>query len=206
VPEGDAPRRRTRRSPEVSEREILDAAAALLADVPFRDLSVDELMRRTRMGRSSFYVYFRDRGDLALRLLARIEGEMFAVAERWLAGRGDPVADVREALEGVAAVYARHGRVLAAIAEAGHHDAAVEQAYRWGLVERFVRAVAARIRRDRAAGLTDVGDPDEVARALLLLNERYLTELLGGPDPAPTAAVVEVLQLVWVRTLYPGRR
>ena len=48
------------------------------------------------------------------------------MANRWLEGNGDPRADVRAALEGVAAVYAEHGLVLGAIADAAGHDPEVE--------------------------------------------------------------------------------
>ena len=53
--------RRRRRSPEVAEREIIAAAHGLLRERPFRELTVDEVMRRTELSRPSFYVHFRDR-------------------------------------------------------------------------------------------------------------------------------------------------
>ena len=62
--------RRRRRSPEVAEREILAAAEELLRERPFRELTVDEVMRRTELSRPSFYVYFKDRHELVLRLVA----------------------------------------------------------------------------------------------------------------------------------------
>src|SRR5215210_2889786 len=107
--------RRRRRSPESAEREILGAAESFLRERPFRELTVDEVMARTTLSRSSFYVYFRDRHQLAVRLVESIGGELFAMADRWLDGTGDPRADIRAALEGVAAVYAEHGLVLGAI-------------------------------------------------------------------------------------------
>ena len=42
---------------EVAEREIVNAAEAMLREKPFRDLTVDDLMRRTGLSRPSFYVY-----------------------------------------------------------------------------------------------------------------------------------------------------
>ena len=86
--------RARRRSPESAEREILDAAESFLAERPFRDLSVDEVMARTTMSRPSFYVYFRDRHHLLVRLVEGIGRELFDGANIWLAGDGDPRASL----------------------------------------------------------------------------------------------------------------
>src|SRR6476620_8079680 len=112
------PARRRRRSPESAEREILAAAEAFLRERPFRDLTVDEVMGRTTLSRPSFYVYFRDRHHLAVRLVEGIGAELFEMSERWLECTGDPREDVQAALEGIGAVYAEHGQVLSAIADA----------------------------------------------------------------------------------------
>src|SRR5215207_8047753 len=65
--------KRERRRPEESEREILDAAEQLLRERPLSEITVGELMARTRLGRSSFYFYFGDLYDLVARLLTRLE-------------------------------------------------------------------------------------------------------------------------------------
>ncbi len=195
--------RRTRRSPQQAEAEILDAAESLLREVSFRALSIDELMRRTGLGRSSFYVYFDDRNGLAVKLIGRIGGRMFEVADRWLnEPSGDPVADIRAALEGVGRVYADHGPVLAAIAEAAHHDDHVEAMFRHGLLEQFIVAVAKRLRAEKRAGRVHVPNPAETARALILMNERYFAETLGREPQMKVTQVVRVLQDIWVRALY----
>jgi AcrR family transcriptional regulator len=193
--------KRRRRSPESAEREILAAAEAFLRERPFRDLSVDEVMARTTLSRPSFYVYFRDRHQLAVRLVEGIGAELFEMAERWLQGKGDPRADVRAALEGVVSVYAEHGLVLAAIADAAGHDSDVEATYR-GLMERFVDATAEHIAQEISRGGIVPLDAREIARALVWMNERYLQESLGRLPQAPVETVVETLWTVWACTLY----
>jgi AcrR family transcriptional regulator len=195
------PQKRRRRSPELAEREILEAAETFLRERPFRDLTVDEVMARTTMSRPSFYVYFRDRHHLAVRLVEGIGAELFGMADRWLGGDGDPRADVRAALKGVTAVYERHGLVLSAIADAAGHDPEVESIYR-GLIERFVDATAEHIEEDVAAGRISPLDTREAARALVWMNERYLRETLGRLPLTPIETVVETLWMVWVRVLY----
>src|SRR5690606_11745427 len=112
---------------------ILEAAEQLLRERPFREVTVADVMDRTGLKRPGFYVHFRDRHDLALRVVEHIGRELFAMTDRWLDG-DDPVADAREAFEGLVAVYALHGPVLRALADASGADARVEEAYR-GLVE-----------------------------------------------------------------------
>jgi TetR/AcrR family transcriptional regulator, ethionamide resistance regulator len=193
--------KRRRRSPELAEREILDAAESFLRERPFRDLTVDEVMARTTLSRPSFYVYFRGRHHLAVRLVEGIGAELFEMADRWLGGDGDPRGDVRAALEGTTAVYARHGLVLGAIADAAGHDPEVEATYR-GLIERFVDASAEHIEEEIAGGQISGLDARETARALVWMSERYLRETMGRATQTPIETVVETLWMVWVRVLY----
>src|SRR3954451_21190096 len=114
-------RRRPKHDPKESEREILDAAEQLLRDRPFREVTVEAIMSRTGLKRPAFYAHFRDRHELALRVVQEIGAELFAMTDRWLQG-DDPLTDARDTLEGLAAVYERHGPVLRALVEASGSD------------------------------------------------------------------------------------
>jgi hypothetical protein len=93
--------------------------------------------------------------------------------------------------------------MLQAIAEAASHDADVEEVYR-GLVQGFVDATAARIRRDAAAGRTSLDHPEHVAAALVWMTERHLAATFGrvGASDADRTAALETLFTIWMRTLY----
>ncbi len=191
--------RRRRRSPEEAEGEILAAAEAFLRARPFRDLTIDEVMDGTGLSRPSFYVYFRDRHHLALRLLEQIGSEVFASAGRWL--EGDDPEDLRRAVRGTAGVFEAHGPMLRAIADASTEDAEVEQAYR-GLVEGFVEVAALRIERDVAAGRSSVADPRRTAAALVWMNERTFSEKLGREPADDPDALADALFGVWRAAIY----
>jgi TetR/AcrR family transcriptional regulator, ethionamide resistance regulator len=195
------PGKRRRRSPELAEREILDAAESFLRERPFRDLTVDEVMAGTTLSRPSFYVYFRGRHQLAMRLVEGIGAELFGAAERWLGGDGDPRTDMRASLEAVASVYFRHGLALGAIADASEHDPEVEAIYR-GLIDRFIDAAAKRIGDETSSGQITGLDARETARALVWMSERYFTETLGRLPQESPEKVVETLATVWLRALY----
>src|SRR3954471_19410469 len=197
--------KRIRRAPSDAEREILDAAEAILAERPFRDLSVDELMRRTGMRRSSFYHYFRRLDEVAIALVRRVQGEMMDAAAPWLeAGEQvDPVEAAERAIGSSAAIFARHSRVLTAIHEASFQYEAVQTAWREGVLEDWIGAIAAQLRAQRERGVTDVEEPEETARALLLMNTSVFVERLGNNRPPDDPAdVARTLTRIWVGALY----
>lgn len=199
--EGVARSRRRRRSPEEASAEIIAAAEALLRERPFREMTVDEVMRRTELSRPSFYVYFQDRHHLVLRVVEHITAELFTPSERWFQASENGMAMAREALEGVVEMYDLHGPVLRALADAATDDPDVERAYNQ-LVQTFVDATAQHIAEEIEAGSIPPLDPQETARALTLMNERYLSDSLGREPRTPRETVIETLVAVWTRTLY----
>jgi TetR/AcrR family transcriptional regulator, ethionamide resistance regulator len=198
-----SPRRR-RRSPEEAEREIIDAAEAMLRERPFRELTVDEVMQRTGLSRPSFYVYFRDRHHLVLEVVQRIQTELFAMSDLWYGGADGGADLAHRALEGVVAVYQRHGPVLRALADAATDDPDVERTY-GSLVQAFVEATTQHMDAEIAAGRIRGLDARQTATALILMSERYLALTLGRTEPSvPPKTVTETLAAVWTRTLYPA--
>lgn len=205
-------RRARRHRPEEAERIILAAARAFLEERPFREMTVEGVMSRTGLSRPAFYAYFKDRYELVTRLLEGVGGLLFAMDRRWLAGEVNGGRDaarevLADTLRASSETFLRYGPLLRAISDAASQDPTVEEVYRRGLIGRMIEAVAARITRDVEAG-NSAGDlnPEETARALVLMTERYLLDAFGRPSgkPSPAAAedVVGTLERVWVRTLY----
>jgi AcrR family transcriptional regulator len=195
------PRRRRRRSPEVAEREIVDAAEALLRERPFRELTVDEVMRGTGLSRPSFYVYFRDRHHLVLKVVEHLGGELFTMSDRWVRGTGEPLVLAREALEGIVAVFAEHGSVMRALADAASDDKDVEAAYS-AVIQGFIDVVSGHIASEIEAGRILALNPLPTATALVWMTERYLMLSLGREPLTPTDVVFDALWTIWTRTLY----
>jgi TetR/AcrR family transcriptional regulator, ethionamide resistance regulator len=185
----------------VAEREIVDAAEAMLRERPFRELTVDEVMRRTDLSRPSFYVYFRDRHDLVLRVVQRLGGELFAMSDRWLAGGDNGPTEAREAIGGIVRVFAEHGPVLRALADAAADDPEVERVYS-ALVQSFIDATVQHIEAEMAAGRVLPTDAHETARALVWMMERYLNLSLGREPATERETVARTLTTIWTRVLY----
>jgi TetR/AcrR family transcriptional regulator, ethionamide resistance regulator len=135
---------------------------------------------------------------MATRLEKEIIVELWQAASHWTSTDGGPAA-LDAALEGVVDVWHRHGPVLRAIVEASFADPRLDQLWRGGVIDRFADAVADTIRQ-----LPDGSgaDPDELATALLLLNERYLMDRLGTQPQADPKLVSNTLCTLWHRALY----
>ncbi|ARD28778.1 transcriptional regulator [Acinetobacter lactucae] len=194
-------RRRPKHDPKESEREILEAAEQFLSEHHFRELNVDEVMRRTGLKRPAFYVHFRDKNDLTLRLVQNISKELFNIADRWLEGN-NPQEDLRRALVDSVKVYVEHGRLLRAFVEAASGDERVESIYR-GLIQDFITAAAQHIKAEQQTGKIKKNvEVEETAKALIWLEERYLSEAFGRTSQVKPEIVIRVLENIWISTLY----
>jgi AcrR family transcriptional regulator len=195
--------RRARHDPRDSEREILDAAEQILRELPYREVTIEAIMGRTGLKRPAFYTHFRDRTDIVLRVVQDIGAQFLGGADAWLSGDGESPRVLREALAGCVAVYALHGQILRALAEAAPADAGVEAAYR-GMIAQLTDATSRRIAEEQQLRTIDPDlDGAETARALVWMSERYLYETLGRHSEDPQM-VTGMLQRIWLAVLYGG--
>ena len=179
----------------------MEAAETLLRERPFRELTVDEVMRRTGLSRPSFYVYFKDRHELVLRVVEHLQTDLFSVANRWYESMGGGPEVLREAMEGVVAVYGRQSPVARALADAAVEDPEVEAAY-GALIQGFVDVTAEHIEQEMTAGHLQPLDAPETAKALVWMTERYLYHSFGPRRRVAPARVMTTLTTLWTRALY----
>lgn len=158
-------------------------------------------MRRTGLSRPSFYVYFKDRHELVLRLVQHLQAEMLAVASRWYESIGGGPGVLRDALDGVVKVYGEHGPVLRALSDAAVEDPDVQDAYE-SLVQSFVDVTAQHIEAEMTAGHIAPLDAGETSKALVWMTERYLYHSFGPVRRVAAGRVTETLASLWTRTLY----
>lgn len=196
-----ARRTRHREQRENTRREILSAADGFLRERPYRELSVEIVMAQTGLTRTAFYRHFDDLPDVVLRLLADVGSELFAIAERWI--EGSPV-DFRvaagEALRGIVGFFERQGPLVCAIAEAAVTDERIEQGYS-GFLETFIEMTARALDDLIALGQIEPLDAMPVARALNLMNERYLLSEFGREPLGDREVAIATLETVWLRTV-----
>ena len=181
---------------------LLQTVEHLLADRNFRDLTVADVMTEAALPRTTFYRYFPDLDAILLLGVARVSEELGEAAALWLTDVTDPVGSLRQSASGLIDVYVAHGRLLLAFAEAAASAPAVEMAWQ-AAIGGFIDLAAARIEELAAAGRTDLSHPHEIATALIWMTERYLLETYGRGSGLPAATAIDVLDLVWRRTLFP---
>ncbi len=172
------------------------AAEGLLRERPFREVTVDEVMRRTGLSRPSFYVYFKDRHELVLRVVGHLQSELMEVAREWFESTGSGPETLRKVISDFVSVYRKHSAVLRALADAASDDPEVEAVY-GQLIETFIDITTERITDEAKA------DPRETAKALVWMTERYLYHAGGPSGGVPPATAWETLALIWTRTVYP---
>ena len=193
--------RATRRE-EIGLR-LLTAAERLLDEgTSFASISVEQLITGAEIARSTFYVYFEDKGALVLELADRVTREVGQAASAWFKLQpGATRDDLRSALGEIAEEYARHRHMLAAVVEASAYDERVRAQYA-GVMEHRFQDMSTSFRDQQLAGLIAPDlDVEAVAPWLTWMIERGLYQLTGDSQK-PAAEHLEGMTTVVWETLY----
>ena len=182
------------------EAAIFQAIETLLADRPFRDLTVEDVMATTGMGRTAFYRYFPDLDTVLLRRLAQIDVELDEACDAWLHPDGDPETGLADAALGLAEVFRAHAPLLQALADAAA-SGELDRAWR-ETVEGFVEPATERIVHLCEIGRCSLERPDQTARALVWMTERYLLESYRDDRDFDPLVASQTLAQIWHRTLF----
>jgi TetR/AcrR family transcriptional regulator, ethionamide resistance regulator len=180
---------------------VLAATEALLAEgSSYADLNVERIAKAAGISRTAFYFYFRDKRDLLMRLAADVNEQLYAQADIWFSGDGDPEQEIREALTRIAELYAQHGVLIRAIVEVSTYEEDIATFWR-GLLERFVDATARRI--DAEQGGAAVAPPAHAtAFALTWMVERVYYQQLVQDQPVDAGELVDAIAGIYLRTVY----
>jgi TetR/AcrR family transcriptional regulator, ethionamide resistance regulator len=190
-----------------TEDAILAAAREALAEVPFRELRMDEIARRAFVSRTTVYFYFENKRAVVDRLIQSAFADMRAAAAPYLDGAGEPRLELRLALTRVIGEVNANADVLLLAADLfgqGDHLPSEWEPY----IRRFVVDAERRIRRDQERGIAP-GDIDARigAQALCAMVERHVTmEIIRGGQTITES--IRVLAELWWRAVYshPARK
>ncbi len=191
--------KRRRRSRDEAEREILEAAAALLRERPLHEVSVSGIMEQTTLSRKSFYVYFRDRYELLTRLFEPLRRELDGANTLFLERPpGDLVT--RAAIDAVVQFHAgENGPLVRALHEASAYDDEAARVWR-EFNEPAIAAFTALISREAAAGrLPGAIEVEPAVRALVGMNLYCFFDQVVGKPGADLDAIATTLYTVWTR-------
>lgn len=168
----DNPEQSARRR-EAIETALVNATNELVADgQSFTEISVDQLARAAGISRSTFYVYFRDKGDLVGRISQQMTNELVAASSSWIPYAEKAVwADVRHAVLNIMRVYERHGALMAALIETAAYDPDVAELSRQ-MMTRFVDQIRTGYDRIKAANRHHPSGSIDAVKVLPFMLER----------------------------------
>jgi AcrR family transcriptional regulator len=181
---------------------ILAATAGLLADRPFGELAVSDILTAAGVSRGTFYFYFDSKQDVLAELVRRAVSRGHDAAAPWLAVPADPAAALRTGITAGAQLWRANAPILRAIVENWRTDPRLEALWTEQM-QTFTDATVAQINADPSHRLAGQDIP-AVAAALTWLGERlYYLAATGTPPFDDQDTLVSTLLHIWTSALYP---
>lgn len=181
----------------VVEAKILEATERLLrGGESFTDLGVQRIAAEAGIARSTFYLHFRDKAELLLRLIDRLADQALDMIID---------ADPSRGLEGMATAmilniryYRERRHLLAAVVEVAAYDPAIREFWDAQL-QRFIDQAEGWLRAEQEAGNTAPDlDPRTATRVFVWGGFQALTnQVLTGPEDPDEVVGREIAQLEW---------
>jgi len=187
---------------------LLTAVEGLLEEgESFTELSVERLVARAGLSRSTFYVYFEDKGDLLKAWVSEIVEQLTDAAKDWWELPENPSrADLRAALAKIVDTYKPHTTLMAAV-----YDAAAYEPTLRAEVEAMMAANIAGLRKHIREGQKNGSihkdlQPDQTAAWLQWMAERGLHQLVRSAKGGELEKLVDAYtDIVWYALYAPTR-
>jgi TetR/AcrR family transcriptional regulator, ethionamide resistance regulator len=190
---------RARRRDELRDQLLKAIEARVAAGDSFATLSVEELVAEVGVSRSTFYVYFEDKGDLLRAWFADLHDQLSAAALHWWALDGDASeADLRDALEHIVLTYRPHVVLMAEMYDAAVYDEPVREEVE-KMMKRNIIGLRKHLRRGQEKGHVAADlDPEEMAAWLTWMAERGLHRRVRYADDEALPGIVDTYtRIVW---------
>jgi AcrR family transcriptional regulator len=192
-------------------RRLLAVVEQLLKDgESYAEISVERLVSEAKLSRSTFYVYFEDKGDLLrawfTQVMTELEG---AAADWWQLDENATWEDLHAVLSQIVYAYRPHTTLMAALYDISSYDTTAREEVAT-MMGRNAAGLLRHIRRGQKQGWID---PDlragETSAWLMWMAERGLHQMVRTADDAEADRLIESFtDIVW-NTLYalaPARR
>ncbi|GAA5159910.1 TetR/AcrR family transcriptional regulator [Pseudonocardia eucalypti] len=186
---------------------LLTAVESLLAEgESFTELSVERLVSLAGVSRSTFYVYFEDKGELIQGWLADIISELDLAAQTWWSLGSERGAvtweELRAALDQVVEVYRPHTTLMAAAFDAAAYDPGVREQVET-MMERNIAGLRKHIKAGQSGGWVDQKLlPAQTAAWLQWMAERGLHRLIRDATTEDLKDLVDAYTTIIWNTLY----
>ena len=183
---------------------ILRAAQALFAAKGFFDTTIADIVKAAGVSRGTFYLYFKDRGDVFATLLSQAVDEMFLLsASRQTGSRQERIESANRAyLE----TFRRHRAFMRSALQVATFDPRVAEALS-ALRGKFIARIRAHLERAVARGECHDIDPAITSFLLVIMVEFTAYSWLSfGWQPEEgefeVDAIVREASALWARAVY----
>ena len=180
---------------------ILATLEALLAEVPYEQVSIAEVTRRAEVTRPAFYFHFDSLGSALSSLMERLFDEFTAVAGDWYGHSGPSQPEsLRKDMADTVRLWRQHAVVMDAMMRAAGSD---EPAMR--VLDEWIAAFTSRAIPVIRADARELTDRAEKVGALLVAmtfdamrrDVRRIVETGTVDDD-----LADTIATIWIRTLY----
>jgi AcrR family transcriptional regulator len=167
--------------------EILAALEETVRDGRFSELTVEDLASAAGVSRATFYVYFRDKHDIAMAWLHGVSQQLVE-GNRWDELPPDVTRDdVRAMIASLVESYAPHASVMSVVYDLALHDRVIRTEID-ALITELINTLAKHIRKGQRRGFIDPTlIPNETAAWLTWMAETTQYEL----NPSLSAAELD---------------
>lgn len=183
--------------PASAEADLFAATGRLLAGgAKFTELNAQQIATEAGVARSSFYVHFRDKVDLLIRLAAQLTAPNFDTASAWRPEDG--VEGLTETFVTVVATFRENAAVRRAVSEAAAYDDTVRE-YWVRELDQFSEFTDRLLRIEQKAGrvAADVDVPS-ATQIIVLGGERAIVEHVNTrPADTDQAFATELAHIWW---------
>jgi AcrR family transcriptional regulator len=185
---------------------LLEATERLIArGSSFTELSVEKLSREAGIARSTYYLYFKDKGQLIQELALVIAHELLHTTQRWWDISSHVTRpQLRRAMCETLRIYRHYQAIFASLAEAASYDAEVRSAFN-DLLETMARNSLQAVRDGQKRGTIHKDINEASYMALVWMTERVAYHRVrNGSDADLEQAATILADIIW-RALYrPG--
>ena len=211
VPITPRPTRRTRAKlgdqPRQSIEDRLLAAMERLVEQGHRfgEVSVEQLASAAGIARGTFYLHFRDKGELVARLMSLVTEEIIASTGAWMSNADDAEdPELRQALVGMVATFKKHQAILAAVHDTAAQDRNVAALYR-AMVDRIIAQSRVSLAALHRRGRSRPGASDDVVEVLSWMIVMYCARFIGEREGPALDRLAETLGYISASTAFADR-
>tara|TARA_R110000787_G_scaffold15088_46_gene46630 strand:+ start:7800 stop:8441 length:642 start_codon:yes stop_codon:yes gene_type:complete len=188
--------------PSIEDRLLAAMERLLEQGQRFAVVSVEQLCQEAGISRATFYLHFRDKGQLVARLMAHVTEEIIDSTGTWMSNAENAERkDVQQALVGMVQTFKKHQATLSAVIDTAPHDESVAALYQQ-MVDRICEQSRDSLDVIQRKGLSRPGATHDVANDLGAMLVMYCIRVVGDLDEEGLARLAGSLGYISASTAF----